>query len=282
MWRRVVVAGVVLPLLAGCGSSGGAADDGRVTVVAAFYPLAEAARRVGGGAVRVDDLTPSGVEPHDIELTPDQVDELEDADVVLYVGGGFQPAVEEVAERRDATTVDLLPRGTDDPHFWLDPVEYRQALARVVDALARARPASRATFARRAATFESALAQLDADIRHALATCDRRTIITTHEAFAHFARRYGIEQHSVAGLSPEAEPNADRLAQLADVVRRTGVTTVFSESAVSEDVARTLAREAGVGSAVLSPLETRPTEGSYVSVMRENVAALVDALGCRR
>ena len=268
---------------AACGDDDGSgADDGAVRVVAAFYPLAEAARQVGGDVVAVEDLTPAGVEPHDLEMTPGQVDALEDADVVLYVGGGFQPAVEDVAERQGSAAVDLRPAGgEDDPHFWLDPVEFGAAVERIADALARVRPADRAAFERRADGFVDELTALDRDVRAALATCERRTIMTSHDAFAQLARRYDLEQEAIAGLSPESEPDADRLAELADLVARTGVTTVFSEPGVSPRVARTLAREAGVEVAVLDPLETAPRRGrDYVTVMRSNAAALAEALGC--
>ena len=272
---------VTAALVGACGADGAASGDGRVDVVAAFYPLAEATRRVGGDAVSVRDLTPAGVEPHDLELTPEQVDSLEDADLILYLGGGFQPAVEEIAERRGDAAVDLLARGTEDPHFWLDPVGYRGAVERIAETLARVRPAQRRAFERGAAAFDARLTQLDEEIRSALARCERRTLLTSHEAFGHFARRYDLVEESIAGLSPEAEPDADRLAELADLVEQTGTTTVFTEALVSPDVARALAREAGVETAVLDPLESRPGGGgNYLSVMRENVAALVDALGC--
>src|SRR5690242_20878312 len=94
----------------------------RQSVVASFYPVAWAAQRVGGNRVAVTNLTPAGAEPHDLELTPDQIDEVLDAAVVFELGRGFQPAVEQAAEQRDGATVQLLPRGTKDPHVWLDPV----------------------------------------------------------------------------------------------------------------------------------------------------------------
>ena len=94
----------------------------RTSVVASFYPIAWAAQQVGGNRVSVTNLTPAGAEPHDLELTPDQIDEVLDAKVVFELGRGFQPAVEQAAEQRDGPTVQLLPRGTKDPHVWLDPV----------------------------------------------------------------------------------------------------------------------------------------------------------------
>src|SRR5918995_7524174 len=119
---RVLATAVLLLAIAGCGDDGGDAGSGRPRVVASFFPLAELAERVGGDAVEVTDLTPAGTEPHDVELAADEVDALLDADLVVYLGGGFQPAVEDVVEQRDGPGVDALEAaGTDDvdPHVWL-------------------------------------------------------------------------------------------------------------------------------------------------------------------
>ena len=126
-----------------------------VQVVAAFYPLAEAVRQVGGDDVRVDDLTPAGAEPHDLELTTRQVDDLEDADLVVAMGHDFQPALEDIAERRDADgtlfVLDELPidagdksvedSGSNalDPHVWLDPELMQEIVADVASSLASSR-----------------------------------------------------------------------------------------------------------------------------------------------
>src|SRR3954451_9834960 len=102
--------------------SAGAGAASRMPVVASFYPIAWAVQQVGGDRVTVTNLTPAGAEPHDLELTPDQIDEVLDAQVVFELGRGFQPAVEDAAAQRDGPTVQLLPRGTKDAHIWLDPV----------------------------------------------------------------------------------------------------------------------------------------------------------------
>lgn len=286
--RRLVSVPLVLALVAGaCGSGDDVARDGgdTVSVIASFYPLAEAARRVGGDLVRVADLTPPGVEPHDLELTPDQVDDLEDADVVLYLGGGFQPGVEEVAERREAATVDFHTDG-DDPHFWLDPVRMAAAVDLVEEVLARIAPDRKEAFAANARAYAAELAALHTEFAETLATCERRTIVTSHAAFHYLAERYDLEQRPISGLSPEAEPDPRRLAELTDLIQDEGVTVVFYETLVDPEVARTLAREAKVDTAVLNPLEGLSDDDleagrDYAGVMRENLAALRAALGCR-
>lgn len=294
MRRLLLVLAVAATGLAGCGDDGGGGGEGTVTVVASFYPLAEAAERIGGDDVEVTNLTPAGTEPHDLELTPDQVDAIEDADLVLYLGGGFQPAVEEVAERRDSGSIDLLAelpleagRADDaDPHFWLDPTLMAEAVGPIARALGDAGPVARPELEARAEDYLADLERLDEEFQTALARCERRDVVTSHAAFSYLARRYDLVQVPISGLSPEAEPDPQRLARLSDLIGERGVTTVFYEALVSPDVAETLAREAGVGTAVLDPIEGLSREeaargGDYATVMRRNLAALREALGCR-
>jgi zinc transport system substrate-binding protein len=265
-------------------------NDQGVTVVAAFYPLFEAAERVGGKRAEVANVTPPGAEPHDIELSPDQVDQLLDADVALYLGSGFQPAVEQVAEQSDGITVDVLaevaPQETTDPHVWLDPVLMAEIVDAVERALSKADPQGSTTYQGRATEFREDIGGLNEEFERGLEDCEHRIFITTHAAFGHLALRYGLVQRSIAGIEPESEPDPARLAELEDLVRREGVTTVFTEPLVSPRVAETLARETGARVATLDPVEGLSSDqlqagASYVSVMRQNLTALREALGCR-
>lgn len=284
-----------------CGDDGadGASDDradgsvDRVDVVAAFYPLAEVARQVGGERVTVTDVTPPGAEPHDLELTTDQVDTVLDADVVVLMGEGFQPALEEAAEGRDDPTVEVLPSlaGTAtgqpelDPHVWLDPVQMGEIVRMVTDALAAADPEGADWHRSRATTYRQRLDELDAEMAAGLSTCRQRRIVTAHEAFGWLAARYGLEHEAISGLSPDQEPDARHLAELADLVEQEQVTTIFTEALLSPAVAETLARETGAGTAVLNPLEgltdaELEAGQDYLSVMRDNLATLQRALDC--
>lgn len=287
-WLLAGVAATCAVALAACGESdgGAAAADRTLDVVASFYPLAELARQVGGGEVRVTNLTGAGVEPHDLELTSRQVDDLLDADVVLYLGEDFQPAVADIAGRRDGPSVDLLQHvaiepKANDPHFWLDPQRMSAAADVVAEELQRA-GAVGAT----ADQYKVQLATLDEEMAAGLATCERRLIVTAHDAFGYLAARYRLEQLAIAGLSPEAEPDAGRLAELADQIDATGVTTVFFEELVAPDVAEALARETGATTAVLNPIEGLSKEQlaagkDYAALMGDNLAALRKALGCQ-
>ena len=281
---------VAVVLAAGCGDDEGGSDDDRIRVMASFYPVAEIATRVGGERVSVSNLTPVGVEPHDIELTSRQVDALEDADLVVYLGDGFQPAVEEIAGRRGEDhaidVLDAVDHDGDDPHFWLDPRRMIEAVAAVTDALVDVAPDDADTFEANATRYIEELEALDDELSSGLGECARREIVTAHAAFSYLAERYELTQLAIAGLSPEAEPDADRLAELSDEIEANGVTTVFYEELVDPEVAETLAREAGVRTAVLSPIEGLTEEQldagkGYADVMRDNLAALRRALDCR-
>ena len=272
-------------LAAGCGASAGA--NGKRTVVAAFYPLAFAAEEIGGRNVHVENLTPPGAEPHDIELTPQEVARLQKADVVLYLSHGFQPAVEQAVAEAQGRRVDVLAgvglrrgvgdeAGKSDPHVWLDPVLYSRVVRRIGAALGA--PA-------RANTLAPRVLALDAEYRRGLAHCERRDFVTSHAAFGYLAARYRLHQIPITGIDPESEPSPKRLKSLIDLVRSEHVTTVFFERLVSPKLAETVARDAGAKAAVLDPIEgltaaEQRRDVDYFSLMRQNLAQLRAALGC--
>jgi zinc transport system substrate-binding protein len=286
MWRLAMP--LLVLALAGCGGSGDE-DASNERVVAAFYPLAWAAGEIADDSTEVVNLTPPGVEPHDVELSPRDVEALYDADFVVYLGGGFQPALERAVEERDGPSLDLLAgqallEGEDeeghdapDPHVWLDPALFADLVGVIGRELGRDEAATE---------LAARLRTLDSELERGMQTCERREIVTSHAAFAYLARRYGLEQVALSGLTPEAEPAPGDLVDLVEKVKASGATTVFFETLVPDDLARTVAREAAATTAVLDPLEGL-TEAEvdagedYFSVMRANLEALRQALGCR-
>lgn len=274
MKTRIVLT-LVVSALAGCG---GGSDEN--TILAAFYPLAFAAQQIGGEGVAVRNLTPPGVEPHDLELSGRDVRTIADARTVFYLGDGFQPALEDAIESTSARGVDLLgsvEARDDDPHVWLDPVRYAKLALRIGDELGRKPEAER---------FAGRLRALDAELRRGLSDCQRREFVTSHAAFGYLAERYGLTQVAITGLSPEAEPTPGALEDAVHRVRDVDATTVFFETLVSPRLAETVAREVGAETAVLDPLEGLSEAAiaagdDYFAVMRANLAALRKALGCR-
>jgi zinc transport system substrate-binding protein len=275
----VVVVGTVTAAFAAGGDS---SRPSRNNVVAAFYPLAYAAEQVGGQRVHVTNLTPAGAEPHDLELTPDDVAAVKNAGLVLLMGHGFQPQLERAARSANGTSLALLDtpgidRHGNDPHVWLDPVRYG-ILVRAIGSALHAEPAADRLIAR--------LRALDREFRAGLAHCLRREIVTSHAAFGYLVQRYGLRQISVEGLSPEAEPAPHELARVIARVRASGATTVYAEPLASPRVARTVSKETQASVAVLDPLEGLTPRAlahgtDYFTVMRANLAALRRGLGCQ-
>jgi zinc transport system substrate-binding protein len=272
--------------LAGCGPGG--SSSGKQSVAAAFYPLAFAADRLAGSRYNIENLTPPGAEPHDLELTPKKVAEIERADVVLYLSHGFQPSVADAVDQSSGDKVDVLSalqlhaagaeqeEGlTADPHVWLDPVLFESVVRRIAKAL-DASPGP----------LVAELQKLDGEFRAGLSNCTRKEVVTSHAAFGYLAQRYGLRQIAITGLSPEAEPTPKELSDVVRLVKRTHATTVFFETLVSPRLADTVAREIGAKTEVLDPIEgLTPDEqrggATYFTLMRQNLANLRQALGCR-
>jgi zinc transport system substrate-binding protein len=283
--------------LQGCAAS--AADDGRLQVTAGFYPLAWVSERVGGEQVDVTGLTDPGVEPHDIEPTFARTVALARADLVV-VEHGLQPAIDEaVAQNAEGRVLDVTDvvhlnhadeedsheHGDADPHFWLDPLLLADVADAVAADLAELDPPNAASYASNATALRADLEALDTEFVAGLADCERHVVVSSHDAFGYWGR-YGIEVAPVAGLTPDAEPTPAGLARLQELIREEGITTVFSERLASPKLTDALARDLGLRTAVLDPIEGLAGDDAaargddYLSLMRANLTALEEANGC--
>lgn len=306
------VAGAVvlgLTALTACSSSDAAdhKNGDKLDVVASFYPMQFLAERIGGEHVSVTTLTKPGVEPHDLELSPRQIGGLTDADYILYLKG-IQPAVDDAIEQSGAKgAVDaaklttLEDHGTEaggeehghehhgdeagaDPHIWLDPVKYAEVAKGVGKSLEKSDPDHAADYRKNTAALVTELDGLDKAYTDGLKTTATKTFITTHSAFGYLAERYGLTQEGIAGVDPEAEPSPARISEIHTIAEKDGATTVFFETLASDRTAKTLAKDTGLKTDVLDPLEgiTDKSKGAdYIEVMRSNLAALQKALGAK-
>lgn len=293
-WKAVsLLAGATL-LTTACGTG---AADATPKVTAAFYPLQWLTEQVGGSDIKVTGLTAPGVEPHDLELGAQQMADLEDATLTVYIKG-LQPAVDDALAQRPDTSFDAATavktleahheEGEEeghaheeayDPHLWLDPSRLATVATKLGDRLAAADPAHAQGFKDRAAKTAAALTTLDQEMAKGLGSCSSKTMVTSHEAFGYLADRYHLKQVGIT-LDPESEPSPARIAEVAELATKERVTTIFTESLVSPKVAEVLAKEVGAKTAVLNPLESKPASGDYLSEMRQNLATLQTALGC--
>jgi zinc transport system substrate-binding protein len=310
--RRIATAPIALTALAvagaltlsacGGGATGATTSDGKVNVVAAFYPLQYLAEQIGGDHVKVTDLTAPGTEPHDLELTAKQVATVQDAGAVLYLKG-LQPTVDKaVAQSKSKYVVDAaalsplvdhhLDEGTDggtrtggntgDPHIWLDPTRYATVAKGVGAELAKADPAHATEYQKNTDDLVAKLGTVDQSFQTGLKSCTRKSFVTSHAAFGYLADHYGLQQIAINGVDPESEPTPARLAQIQQAAKDSGVTTVFFEALVSPKLADTVAKDLNLKTAVLDPIEgvKAGSSDTYLTIMQQNLSNLQAALGC--
>jgi zinc transport system substrate-binding protein len=281
-----------------------------ITVAASFYPIEEIVRKVGGTYVNVVELTPAGEGAHDVQLTAKNLDALANASAVYYISDGFQPDVEKAVASLPDTVVpiDLLQSvtlldvvaqldGTEgetdgevlasgkDPHVWLDPANMVAMTTAVADSLSQLKPEFATEFSAAAKSYIAELQALGSEIDTKLATCESRALVTSHRAFAYLAKRADLRQVAIAGVNPEEEPSAKSLEAIAAFAKANKVSTIFFETLLPADLAKTLADKVGAVADLLDPIEGISSEdlasgASYLTIQRDNLARLQKGLGC--
>jgi zinc/manganese transport system substrate-binding protein/manganese/iron transport system substrate-binding protein len=301
----VIAVGVLA--LAGCGSGRTTGADGRLDVVATTPVVADFVRNVGGDRVHVVQILKPGVDPHDYEPSPADIQAIADADLVVENGVGLEAAwlddtvssADYDGEVVDASRGVTIRAGNGDaeqvdgdPHIWHDPANARVMVGDIAAALARTDPAGKAGYERDAAAYDAKLAALDADNRAEIGTIPvaQRQLVTNHDAFGYYCARYGITfvGSIIPSFDTSAELSGSGLSDLVGKIERTGVRAVFSESSLPPRTARTVADLAGVqvveGEDSLYGDGLGPVGspgGTYLGAERHNTETIVKALGGR-
>lgn len=289
-WALLLITAVFI--VSGCGSAGnGKTADGKITVAASFYPMAEFARAVGGSHAEVYTMIGDGIEPHDWEPSARDLTRLAKAKVFVYNGGvepWAQPALDAVAEEGvlpvEAGQAFMAEQNSRlDPHFWLSPRKAETEVLAVRDAFIKADPANAAAYEKNAADYIERLKELGRKMAAVTQNAQIKTFVTTHAAFGHLAADYGLKQISIMGLSPQSEPSPAALNKLVGVMHAENIKYVFFETLVSPRIAESIAAEAGARTLVLDPIEGLSGEGrrsgdDYLKIMERNIKNLEIAL----
>lgn len=266
---------------------------GKINVVTTFYPLYEFSQRIGNEKAVVSILVPAGVEPHDWEPRPQDIIRIQSADIFVYNGAGLELYVDKILKNtgsRKLITVDssegielINEGGATDPHIWLDPVMAKQQAGAIEKAFIKADPENSDYYRANARALMQDLDDLDAYISNELAPARKKVFISSHSAFGYFARRYGLKQISIAGLSPDIEPSPAKIAEIIRIARENEVKYIFFETLVSPKLSDVISKEAGAQTLVLNPIEGLSEDQikrgeNYFTLMRENVKNLKLAL----
>jgi ABC-type Zn uptake system ZnuABC Zn-binding protein ZnuA len=321
-WLAVLL--LLLPLAAACGGAdpgdgagrdagaGGAARGGGPRIVATFSILGDLVREVAGDRAQLTTLVGPGGDAHTFEPSPADNRTLADADVIFENGLGFETWLDGLYEssgsraRRVAVTEgmkSLIPAGEHeeehageegeghghgeyDPHVWHDVENAIYIVGRIRDALVEVDPKNAAAYRSNAERYIAELRDLDSYVVRQVATlpAERRKLVTTHDTFGYFARRYGFEvvDTALGTTTEESEPSAAGVARLIRDIKAAGVPAVFTENVSNPGVMERVARE--TGAEVAPPLytdalgEPGSEGGTYVGMEKYNATTIVAAL----
>lgn len=298
--RRLAVLSLLLSLPAwfvACESrrpQGQTAGFQKMTVVTTLTVLADLIEQVGGDKVQVKALVPPGGEVHTYQPTPDDIRRVAQARIVFYNGAHLEEWIDETirsAGRADLRIV-VLSQGLPtivasgdepNPHLWLDVTNAKAYVEKIRDSLSQMDGANSAYYADRARTYLTKLDQLDDWIRTEVDKIPsaRRKLVTFHDAFPYFAKRYGFSLQGVVVASPGKEPSARDLSALVQRIKRERVPAVFVEAQFSPKILEVLAHDAGikvVSNLYNDSLSAGPEANSYIAMMKHDVAQIVEAL----
>lgn len=159
-------------------------------------------------------------------------------------------------------------QGGADPHIWLDPVKYAEVAKGVGKSLEKADPDHAADYKKNTDALVAELGELNTAYETGLKNTSTKTFITTHSAFGYLAERYGLTQQGIAGIDPEAEPSPARIQEIHTIAEKEKATTVFFETLASDRTAKTLAKDTGLKTGVLDPLEESRTSPRALTTSR--------------
>ncbi|WP_044641455.1 metal ABC transporter substrate-binding protein [Risungbinella massiliensis] len=291
----------------------------KVSIYTSTYALEDFAKKIGGTHVEVTNLVPVGVEPHDFEPSAKEIAQLNESDIFLYNGAGLETWVDKTLSSLDKNktkvinTTDQLSllkvaeeeehghgheheheeeakkeddhdHGEFDPHVWLDPTLANQQAMKIRDALIQQDPAHKADYEKNFATLEANFNQLDQEFQEMVKKAPKKEFVTSHAAFQYLAKRYGLEQVAISGISPQDEPSPAELKEIVEMAREHGVKYIMFETLVSSKIADVVRNEVKAEALTLNPVEGLTKEeqaqgADYFSVMRKNKENLAKALG---
>jgi len=284
--------------------------DGKLLVYASIYPMYDFAQKIGGDKIDLRMMVPPGAEPHDWEPTAKLMAQMEKADVFIYNGVNMEMWADKLVKSISSEKLKVVEassgvslikledreegeygkhegeednHGDYDPHVWLDPMRALKQAENIKNAFVAADEENREFYESNFNEFANKLRELDQKYREELKDRKLNEIVVAHAAFGYLADRYGLEQISVSGLTPQEEPSAAKMAQITELVREHGIKYIFFETLTSPKLAKVIANETGAKTAVLNPVggltKDEIEEGKgYISIMEDNLEILKKAL----
>ena len=257
-------------------------NEQKVVAIASFFSLYEFTKEIGREKVDVTLLVPSGVEPHDWEPTIKDLQLMQQADVIIINGIGFENWIDNIdSVNSDVKVVDTsigISILESDPHIWLNPVMAQKQVENIVDSLSKVDPLNEKYYKQNGISYIKKLEELDNKISYELSSC-KKDFIAFHDAFSYFANQYDLNQHTVLKSNePHEEPTSKSLENIINLARDLDSNVIFTEEAVDKRASQVIANEIGGKVLTLSPLEVGDSQTDYIKKMEENLLHLKEAL----
>lgn len=283
------------------------ADSSNLTIYTTIYPIQYAVEQIGGDAITVETVYPPGVDAHTYEPTTRDMTKIADGDAFMYLGAGMEGFAETAANALASQSIKLIEigeheelfndasheeqeedshhghdHGDHDPHIWLDPQRMTEIASIIKDELVALNPENESLFNDNLQALEEDLMELDQNFTDILETKNNTKILVSHAAFGYWEERYGIEQISIHGLSPENEPSQRELIEIVDHAEEHELDYIIFEQNTSTQVSEIIRDQIGAETLVIHNLATLRDEDisnneDYISLMNYNLEILDEA-----
>ncbi len=304
--RRALLGGALSLFLIACGGGpevepSGKQPSGKLKVTATVNMVADLVRQVGGEHVELTELMGPGVDPHLYQATLEDVEKLNNADVVFYVGLYLEGKIEKTLQNlktahgvADQIDKDKLLASEDyenkhDPHIWFDVNLWMETVDVVVDGLSAADSANAADYNKNGEAEKSKMKELQtwAEAKVAELPKDKRILITSHDAYNYFGRAYDFQVVGLQGISTEGEAGLADVVKMVSFIKEKGIKAVFVESSVNPAAIQRISEDSGakVGGELFSDamgelgkIENGHDVGTYEGMIKHNLSTIVNAL----
>ncbi|MEI7604438.1 MAG: zinc ABC transporter substrate-binding protein [bacterium] len=259
-------------------------------IVTSFSPITELVKEIGKDKINLVNIVPSDIEPHDFEPKPQDIINIQESKLFIY-NSAIDKWTKTIKRNAELDTINLVTgslittNNGIDPHIWLDPTLVKKQAESIASALSEIDPVNKDYYLNNLLSYSRKLDNLNSKYVQGLTNCKQRNIVTSHEAFGYIGKKYSINIINIAGLSPEEEPSAQKLAEIKNIINEKGINYIFFETLTSPKIAETLSQETGAKVAVLNPLEGLKEEEknsgkNYFTVMEDNLNILKQAMQC--
>ncbi len=281
------------------GKAASIAEVRQMKVLVSFYPLYEFTKATGGEKIDVSIIVPTGIEPHDWEPTIQDLQKMQEADMIVINGAGFETWLDDFVTSNPnifivdtSKGIELLEgsqihhenedeehdKSNKDPHIWLNPVLAKRQVQNIANGLIEIDPENTNYYQENVNTYNTKLDLLDNKIRTELSTCDKKDFIAFHDAFSYFANEYDLNQHTIVGVDANAEPTAATLQKIIQNAQYLGLHVIYTEESVNPRISEVIADEIGGQVLVLSPIEIADNNSDYIKKMEQNLLNLKEEL----